>query len=262
MPEIPSILRRILRDKEAEVYRREAVVHLHEMRVRAATAPPARDFRAALAEPGLSLIAEFKRASPSKGVINADAVPEDVARDYEAAGARAMSVLTDSPYFGGADDDLRRARRAVSLPVLRKDFVIAMYQIHEARAMGADAVLLIVAALTDKALTTMLHVAQDLGMAALVETHTEDEIARALDAGAEIIGINNRDLHTFSTTLDTTERLMGHVPDDRIVVSESGIHTEDDIRRLRDLGVDAVLVGESLMRGAKGGIHVTRLLNA
>ena len=262
MTKVPTILQRILRDKEKEVYKREAETPLHEMRVRAAAASPVRDFHTALTAPGLSLIAEFKRASPSKGPINPDAVPEDVARGYAQAGARAMSVLTDKPYFGGSDEDLIRARNAISLPVLRKDFVIGAYQVYEARALGADAVLLIVAALSDAVLTDLIQVAGRLGMAALVETHTADEVRCAVDAGAEIIGINNRDLHTFNTTLETTERLSQLVPDGKTIVSESGIHTEEDMERVRQLGVNAVLVGESLMRAADTGGHIARLLHA
>ena len=264
MPEgsaIPTILQRILTTKRGEVSERQVATPLERLREALPDAPPARDFRGALATDGLSLIAEFKRASPSKGVIREGAEPAGVARLYEAAGARAMSVLTDGPYFQGSDDDLRAARGAVSLPVLRKDFAISEYQIAEARALGADAVLLIVAALSDAELAGLMEAAAGLGLAALVETHTAGEVDRAVALGAEIIGINNRDLHTFETTLDTTLALRDRVPPGRVVVSESGIFTGKDTARLRDAGVDAILVGESLMRSEDIAANIRDLLH-
>jgi len=245
-----SLLDRILADARREVERREVLLPLAELRARAADMPRPRNFHATLASPGLSLIAEFKRGSPSKGPILPGADPAKIVRAYTEAGAHAISVLTNGPYFQGSDEDLRRARRATDLPILRKDFTVSAYQIHEARLIGADAVLLIVAALSDRQLTEFIGITQEVGLAALVETHSAEEVDRALAAGAEIIGINNRNLHTFETTLETTERLRPRIPAGKLVVSESGIFTEQDTVRLRRVGVDAVLVGESLMRCA------------
>ena len=259
---MPSILERILADTRVDVERRKDDTPLGALRSRIAFAPQPRDFQAALAEDGISLIAEFKRASPSKGEIRPGAVPSEIAKTYAAAGARAMSVLTNQKYFEGSDDDLVDARGAVELPVLRKDFIIDEYQIYEARCLGADAVLLIAAALSGRALVDFIRLSGDIGLTALVETHSEDEVDLALEAGASIIGINNRDLTTFETTLETTERLRVGIPPGPIIVSESGIHTVDDMLRLRQVGVDAVLVGESLMRSTDIGAHVGRLLGA
>lgn len=246
----PSILRRILADTKTEVERRKAVVPPLEMVRNALAAPPPRDFAGAVAADGLTLIAEFKRASPSKGDIFPDAVPAEIARGYAEGGARAMSVLTDGPYFKGCDDDVRSVWEAVDLPVLRKDFTVDAYQIYEARAIGADAILLIVAALTDRNLREMIGIAHDLGLAALVETHTAGEIDRALSAGARIVGINNRDLHTFTTALETTIHLIERIPDGVLTVSESGISSHEDAVTLRAAGADAILVGETIMRAA------------
>ncbi len=245
-----SILERILADTRDEVERRQSDVPFLEVVARAVDTPIPRDFHGALASTSVSLIAEFKRASPSKGDIYPDAMPAQVAAAYEVGGARAMSVLTNERYFRGSDEDLREVRGAVSLPILRKDFTVSAYQIHEARLIGADAVLLIVAALEDGELHEFMNVAREIGVAALTEVHSEAEIERAVAAGAEIIGINNRNLHTFETSLETTERLRRFVPPDSLVVSESGIADRDDVQRLDRVRVDAVLVGESLMRAA------------
>ena len=246
----PSILERIIADARVDVAERKRRIPLAELRTQVADAAPTRGFADALQALGVSLIAEFKRASPSKGDIFPDAAPSDVASGYAQGGARAVSVLTNTRYFRGSDDDLRDVRAAIDLPILRKDFTVDAYQIYEARAMGADAILLIVAALDDTELIDMLGVAREIGIDALVETHDEVEIERALSAGATIIGINNRNLHTFETTLETTLRLRNRIPADRIVVSESGIHSRDDMRKLEAVGVDAILVGESVMRSA------------
>ena len=230
--------------------RRKALLPLDDLLVRIPETRPALDFREAILRSGLTLIAEFKRASPSKGDIFPDADPETVVRGYETGGARAISVLTDEKYFGGSDTDLQAVRQAVDLPVLRKDFVVDSYQIHEARYIGADAVLLIVAALTDTELTGLLTVTRDVGVSAIVETHSEREVVRAVEAGADIIGINNRNLHTFETTIETTVQLRDRVPIGTAVVSESGIFTREDTRHLEQVGVDAILVGEALMRAS------------
>ena len=224
-------------------------------------APPVRDFCATLAgKPGPACIAEFKRRSPSKGWISRDADPAAVSRAYQEAGAAAISVLTDNPFFGGALDDLRRARAVVTIPVLRKDFIIDPYQVAEARAAGADAILLIVAALPQEDLVVLLAEVRRLGMEALVETHDRHEVERALAAGARVIGVNHRDLHTFKLDMTLATTLRPLVPSDRLLVAESGIRTPEDLRRMQGAGIDAVLVGESLMREPDPGSALGRLL--
>lgn len=205
-------------------------------------------FKEALSKKELSFICEVKKASPSKGVIAEDFPYLEIAKSYLDAGADAISVLTEPKFFMGAPEYLSEIAAAVPLPCLRKDFIISEYQIYRAKVLGASAVLLICAILDDESLIKYLELAHSLGMSALVETHSEDEVLRALNAGAEIIGINNRDLTTFNVSLDTTKRLIGLIPDDRIKVSESGIHTPDDIAYVREAGADAVLIGEAFMR--------------
>ena len=201
-----------------------------------------------MSRPGpVSVIAEVKRRSPGAGPIRPDLEPARLASRYQAGGAAALSVLTDRDYFGGSLDDLRGARAAVDLPVLRKDFVIDPLQVLEARAAGSDAVLLIVRILDDARLAEMLGMAESLGMSALVEAHDSTELHRALKAGAQIVGINNRDLSTFTSRIDVTLELLPEVPDEVLVVSESGIRSGDDVARLGRVGVDAVLVGEWLL---------------
>jgi indole-3-glycerol phosphate synthase len=207
----------------------------------------------------VALIAECKRRSPGAGEIRPGLDPADLTRSYEDNGAAALSVLTDGPYFGGGNADLAVVRDATDLPILRKDFTLDELQVVEARAAGADAVLLIVRILDDDTLRRLLEQARELGMDALVETHDAVEIRRALEAGAEIVGINNRDLATFTTELDTTLRLLDQVGDDVVVVSESGIRTPDDVARLGEAGVDAVLVGETLLRAEDPGAEAGRL---
>jgi len=208
-----------------------------------------RSLAEALRRPGeITCIAEFKRRSPSAGWISENASLTQTVAAYAAGGARALSVLTDAPFFGGALADLELARASCPLPVLRKDFIVDRYQIAEARAARADAVLLIVAALDDSTLAQLLNFARSLKMSVLVETHDEAEVARAVAAGADIIGINNRDLRTFTVDRELASRLRPSIPADRIVVAESGIRNNADVARLRDDGVDAILVGETLMR--------------
>ncbi len=219
-----------------------------------AEAEAPRDFRAALARPGtVSLIAECKRRSPGAGAIRPNLDPAELTRSYQAAGAAALSVLTDGPYFGGRMDDLRVAGEATSLPILRKDFTLDPLQVIEARGGGADAVLLIVRILDDSMLSTLYTEAKGLGMSVLVEVHDAAELDRAVRVGAGIIGINNRDLATFTTDLATTVRLLDQLPDDVVVVSESGIRDRTDVARLGDAGVDAVLVGETLLKADDAG---------
>ena len=230
----------------------------HETGVAAAS----RGFAAALRRPGVSVIAEFKRRSPSGGELRPGASAAEIARVYADNGAAALSVLTDAAYFGGADQDLVEARAATGLPVLRKDFVIDEYQVYEARALGADAVLLIVRALTDPDLRGLLALTHRLHLDALVETHSEDEVRRALDAGARVIGVNNRDLDTLVTDVGVAPRLRPLVPAACLFVAESGVSTPEQIARLREVGADAVLVGESLLRASDPGEQLRRLVAA
>lgn len=242
-----GILDRIVQVKHEEV---QLLAPLRaELRARAEDAPPARAFAAALRHPTeVRLLAEVKRRSPSAGEIRPGADPAEVARAYEAAGAAACSVLTDRQFFGGDLDALRAVRAAVSLPLIRKDFVVDPVQLWEARGAGADAVLLIVRILDDARIADLLALARELGMDALVETHDDAEMERALRLGAELVGVNNRDLDTFRTDLALSLRMAPGVPAGVTYVAESGIRTADDVVRLGAVGVDAILVGESLMR--------------
>lgn len=210
----------------------------------------------------VAVIAEVKKASPSKGVIRPDFDPVELARIYAAEGASAISVLTDERFFQGSLAHLDAVRRTVELPLLRKEFIIDPYQVYEAKLHGADAVLLIAAALKPSALQGLLELASELGLESLVEVHSEAELEVALKAGATVVGINNRDLATFHTTLEVTERLVKHIPDGIAVVSESGISTRDDVLFLRELGVDAVLVGEALTRERDVAAKLRELLGS
>jgi indole-3-glycerol phosphate synthase len=221
--------------------------------------PPA-FFDALVDTDDIAVIAEVKKASPSKGVIRADFDPVAIGQTYEGNGASAISVLTDEKYFQGSDTYLTQVSNVVDIPILRKDFVVDPYQIYEARAIGAAAVLLIASVLDHEELEEMIGLCGEVGLDALVEVHTEEEALVASEAGAEIVGINNRDLTTFETDLETTPRIARHLPEDVVVVSESGIHTRDDIIRLRDAGADAVLIGESLMREPDIGRKLRDLL--
>jgi indole-3-glycerol phosphate synthase len=207
-----------------------------------------RPFAEALSRPGTSVIAEYKRRSPSAGEIRSGASVTDLVRAYERGGAAALSVLTEQDHFGGSLDDLREARSVTDLPILRKDFTIDPYQIYEAKAYGADAVLLVVGALSDASLGSLHGIARQLELDAIVEVHDEEELERALEVDADVIGINNRDLVSFSVDLGVTFELLTDVPAGKTVVSESGIHTRADVEELESVGVDAVLVGEALMR--------------
>ncbi len=253
-----SILDRILEEKRREVERRRREEPLERLEERARAAPPPRGFRRALESAGGSasgprIVAEIKKASPSRGLIRADFDPVAIARAYERGGAAAISVLTDEPFFQGTLAHLRAVREAVDLPLLRKDFTIDPYQIHEARAAGADAVLLIVAALGDDDLASLHAASRDLGMDALVEVHDEDELARAARIEPELVGVNNRDLATFEVSLETTRRLLPLRPAGALMVSESGFFEREEIDRMREWGTDAFLIGESLMRAGDPG---------
>jgi indole-3-glycerol phosphate synthase len=218
--------------------------------------------RAALSRGSLNVIAEFKRASPSKGVIRSDAEPSQLARSYEAGGAAAVSVLTEEDRFQGSLDDLRAVRAAVKIPVLRKDFIFDEYQLYESAAAGADALLLIVAALDDERLLRLRRITEDeLNMDALVEVHTKDEMRRAIAAGATLIGVNNRDLHSFKVSLETSVQLAQDAPTGSVLIAESGLGSVNDLRRLHALGYQGFLIGETLMRSAQPDVTLRELLN-
>ncbi|MBN2575280.1 MAG: indole-3-glycerol phosphate synthase TrpC [Deltaproteobacteria bacterium] len=255
------ILDEILAQTRRDLLARRARVPLAQVEKLAAAAEPARSLAQAIrAADGMAAIAEFKRRSPSKGWIHREADVASVARAYESGGASAMSVLTDTPFFGGGLDDLGRARAAVGLPLLRKDFIVDAYQVAEARAAGADAVLLIVAALPDAELAGLRTEIERWGMEALVEAHDADEVGRAVAAGATLVGVNHRDLRTFAMNMDLAVAMRPLVPPDRLLVAESGIENADDVRHLRAGGIDAVLVGESLMRAPDPAAALRALL--
>jgi indole-3-glycerol phosphate synthase/phosphoribosylanthranilate isomerase len=252
--EIPGVLGRILARTRERVDERRREFPLRRLQGSAPTPGGARrSFAAALGRPGVNVIAEFKRRSPSRGVIREDLHPVKVAQAYEVAGAAALSVLTEEQFFGGSLDDLKEARAATLLPVLRKDFIVDPYQIWEAWYAGADAVLLIVAALGDRELATLQATAREIGLDALVEVHDREELARALAVGARLVGVNNRDLRTMEVTLQTALDLAAEIPDEVTAVVESGIKGPGDLRRLRDAGYDAFLIGEHLMGAADPG---------
>lgn len=263
MADTPDVLKRILAHKAREVAERAERLSLSELSDRARSAVATRPFtaaiRAQIAAGRPAVIAEIKRASPSKGLLRADFRPAEIAASYERSGATCLSVLTDSEFFLGADGHLREVRRSCSLPVLRKDFIIDPYQVFEARAIGADCVLLIVAALEDAQLVELSELALRLDMDVLVEAHDAPEVERALRLRTPLIGINNRDLRTFETSLDVTIALLPLVPQDRIVVTESGIHTPADVARMRREGVNTFLVGEAFLRASDPGGKLAEL---
>src|SRR3954463_2542523 len=244
-----SVLDRIVDATREDVARRREAVPLAELEGRLAAPRGDRPFQEALIRPGVSLIAEHKRRSPSAGAIRAGASVAEVVAAYERGGAAAVSILTEGPHFGGSLDDLREARAASALPILRKDFVVDAYQVYESAVAGADAILLIVAALDDDDLAALHREALGLDLDVLVEVHSEDELDRALElADPDVIGINNRDLVDFTVDVERTYELLSDIPAGKTVVSESGIHTREQLDDLERVGVDAVLVGESLMR--------------
>lgn len=261
-----DVLKRILARKREEVAERRARTSLFELKARAASAPPVRGFADAVAARidagGAAVIAEVKKASPSKGVIRADFDPAAIARSYQAGGAACLSVLTDVDFFQGSDAYLVEARGACDLPVLRKDFVVDAWQLHESRVLGADCVLLIAAALDDAQLSEYAFIAGELGMDVLVEVHDVDELERALPVPARLLGINNRDLRTFEVSLRNTLDLKPMVPADRVLVTESGILAPGDVALMRDAGVHAFLVGEAFMRQPDPGAALQALFPA
>jgi indole-3-glycerol phosphate synthase len=255
-----SVLGRIVARTRERLHERLLQRPLDEMLATAPTPGIRRPFREAVGGDGLNIIAEFKRRSPSKGALREDLTASGVAQAYEAGGARALSVLTEEDFFGGHLGDLRQARAATRLPTLRKDFLVDPYQVWEAWIAGADAVLLIVAALGEKDLRKLLDTALEAGVDPLVEVHDERELDTALTCGARLVGVNNRDLQTLVVSLDTSLRLAPHIPDDVVAVTESGIATGADVRRLRDAGYDAFLVGEHFMIAPDPGRAVKELL--
>jgi indole-3-glycerol phosphate synthase len=255
-----SILEKIVTVKRKEVAERKQTRPLPDLAAAIRTKPPARDFRRALQGSACAIIAEVKRRSPSRGLLRADFDPVRIAAEYEQNGAAAVSVLTDEIFFGGSDAILSAIRAAITLPVLRKEFIIDPYQIHETRAIGADALLLIAAILTEVQLREYRELAASLGLAALVEVRDGTELEKALGAGAEIIGINNRDLKTFQTDLQTTLALAPLIPADRIAVSESGIRSRQDIETLTKAGISAFLIGETLIAAPEIGPKLEELL--
>ena len=261
----PTILKKIIARKHEEVLERLQKISLAEQQQRAKAQTPARGFVAAIERKlkagDAAVIAEIKKASPSKGIIREKFYPEEIARSYEKGGAACLSVLTDVDFFQGHDAFLQQARNATKLPALRKDFTIDPYQIWEARALGADCILLIVAALEETQLRELNACAIEAGLDVLVEVHNADELQQALQLDNKLIGINNRDLHTFNTTLNTTYELLAAIPADRIVVTESGIHSIDDVKAMRGHGVNAFLVGETFMRAEDPGLQLHEMFN-
>ena len=262
-PDTPDILKKILARKAEEITARSERVGMRELGERIEGMPPPRPFadalRARIDTGSAAVIAEIKRASPSRGLLRENFEPAVIAREYQSGGAAALSVLTDRDFFQGADEHLESARGACALPVLRKDFTIDAYQVYEARVLGADCILLIVAALGDASINELAGLAIHLGMDVLVEVHDADELERVLHLEHLMLGINSRDLRTFETDLDTIVDLLASIPDDRLVIAESGIHTPRDVKRLRDAGVHSFLVGEAFMRAQHPGERLAAL---
>lgn len=258
-----DILNKIIATKEIEVTTAKAQKPLAVVQAEASTASPVRDFvariRAKIANGQSAVIAEIKKASPSKGIIRADFKPAEIAKSYEQGGAACLSVLTDVDYFQGSAEYLQQARAACNLPVLRKDFMIDAYQVYEARAMGADCILLIAAAIDLAKMRELETIAHSLGMAVLVEVHNGEELDLALQLDTPLLGINNRNLRTFEVTLDTTLGLLARIPENKIVVTESGIFTSDDVTLMRKNNVHTFLVGEAFMRQPEPGVELAKV---
>lgn len=258
-----DILERILQTKQQEIATRSQNTSIEMLREQAAKGTATRGFLSALqhkiANNEPAVIAEVKKASPSKGIIRADFHPAAIAESYEKGGAACLSVLTDADYFQGHEDYLQAARKACSLPVIRKDFIIAPYQVYEARAINADCILLIVSALTDEKLRELYDLAMELGMDVLIEVHDREELERILPMNAPLIGVNNRNLRTFETSLQTSIDLLPLVPEGTLLVTESGIHTQADVQHMRDHHINAFLVGEAFMRAEQPGDELRKL---
>jgi indole-3-glycerol phosphate synthase len=261
-PHGQNILDRIVEARRASIAHRKRVVPEVPLKMAVERGGPPRDFAAALVRNGFNVIAELKKASPSRGMIREDYLPAELAPLLESAGASALSVLTEEEFFLGSLSDLKEARKAVNIPILRKDFIIDPWQIWETRAVGADSFLLIVAVLSDIDLHDLLELGRSLKMEALVEVHSRDELSRALAVGARIIGVNNRDLRTFDVSLKTSLELIAAIPDECVAVSESGLHTHDDLARLREAGFSAFLIGEHLMKEPDPAVPLRDLIGA
>jgi len=263
MSETPDILKKIILRKQQEIIERKQIKAEDSLIEDAKQASPVRCFVHAMRQRMMAdepaVIAEIKKASPSKGVIRENFDPAEIAKSYQQGGACCLSVLTDVDFFQGSDEYLKQARAACDLPVIRKDFIIDSYQVYEARAMGADCILLIVAVLTDQQMLLLYNLAHELGMDVLLEVHDEEELQKVLPLESDLIGINNRNLHTFETSLATTINLLTQIPDDRIVVTESGIHSIEHIQLMREHQVDAFLVGEAFMRADDPGAELKQL---
>lgn len=259
----PTILKNIVLRKWEEIEQRQKVLKLAECKAQAFDLPDARGFvrniEKKLQANLPAIIAEIKKASPSKGVIRENFIPAEIAESYEAAGAACLSVLTDHDFFQGHEDYLQQARAASSLPIIRKDFMVAPYQIYESRVINADCVLLIAACLTKDQMQELSGIAQEVGLDVLVEVHNEEELHSALTLNTRLLGINNRDLHSFEVSLDNTFKLLDQIPEDRIVVTESGIHTSDDVKAMQAKNVNSFLVGEAFMRAKNPGDELKRL---
>ncbi|WP_027859260.1 indole-3-glycerol phosphate synthase TrpC [Marinobacterium jannaschii] len=267
MNDTPTILKKIIARKHEEVAERSAKVSIDDLKAqieaqKGGDTDP-RGFVAsmerALSEGRSAVIAEAKKASPSKGLLRDPFVPAEIAASYEQGGASCLSVLTDADYFQGSEEYLQQARAACALPVIRKDFIVDPYQVYEARAIGADCILLIVAALEDQQMAELNNLAQELGMDVLIEVHGKEELERMLPLGNRLVGINNRNLHTFEVTLENTYELLDMIPEDRIVVTESGIHSSDDVAAMRQHNVNSFLVGEAFMRAEEPGSKLKEL---
>lgn len=266
-PDTPTILKKIIARKHEEVAERQAKVSVDQLKeqivAQQGSATDPRGFVAsmqkALSEGRSAVIAEAKKASPSKGVMRDPFVPADIAASYEAGGASCLSVLTDADFFQGSEDYLMQARAACNLPVIRKDFIVDTYQVYEARAIGADCILLIAASLTDEQMRELNDLAIELGMDVLIEVHNREELHRSLPLNNTLVGINNRNLHTFEVTLEHTYELLDDIPQDRIVVTESGILNQQDVQDMRAREVNSFLVGEAFMRAEDPGAKLSEL---
>ena len=257
-----TILDRIVEARRESIAHRKRVLPDVALKLAVGKADAPRDFAGALSRAGFNVIAELKKASPSRGVIREDYAPADLAPKLENAGAAALSVLTEEEFFSGSLADLKTARKAVQIPVLRKDFIVDPWQVWETRAAGADAFLLIAAILSDETLRELLELGRSLGMEPLVEVHTREELARAIAVGARIIGVNNRDLRNFDVRVETSLELVEAIPEDCIAVSESGLRTHDDLARLRGAGFDAFLIGEHLMKEPDPAVPLRALIGS
>ena len=265
MADTPDILKKIIARKIEEIAECKQQCALPEMRERAQAADACRGFVAAMqnkvAAGDAAVIAEIKKSSPSKGLMREHFVPAEIAVSYEQGGAACLSILTDKDFFQGSEDYLQQARAASSLQIIRKDFMVAPYQIYESRVINADCVLLIAACLTKDQMQELAGIAQEVGLDVLVEVHNEEELGRALTLNTRLLGINNRDLHSFEVSLENTFKLLDQIPEDRIVVTESGIHTPDDVKAMQAKTVNSVLVGEAFMRAKNPGDELKRLFS-